>query len=360
MSLKKIAERAGTSVSTVSRVLNSPEHRCNEPGLAERIWELADELHYLPNHAARDLRLGGRQEPPAFTADLFLARFDSVEKDPFFYELYLHIKEELLQQGCLFGRLLNSADISGLTGGPHTGSIPWKSTKDSHPGAKVISPSLIREKKNTGLIILGKCPHELIPLLKKRYACIVGIDRNPTEYEYDEVICNGTTAAEKAMNYLIGLGHRNIAYIGDCTYEARYIGYYQALIDHKIPFNYGNIHPTGQTKEEGFHVMTALLKAENRPSAIFCANDSTALGVLDALKQNKKRGYMPSIISIDNINDSQKTLPMLTTIDIPKKEMVHLALSLLVDRKDGGHHEYIRAELPCRLIERESCTYYRQ
>ena len=41
MSLKKIAELAGTSVSTVSRVLNSPEHVCNKPGLAERIWKIA-------------------------------------------------------------------------------------------------------------------------------------------------------------------------------------------------------------------------------------------------------------------------------------------------------------------------------
>lgn len=353
MSLKKIAELAGTSVSTVSRVLNHPEHTCNEPGLSEKIWGIADSLHYLPNTAARNLRLGTTSPSAPFTVDIFLTRFDSMDKDMFFRELFLSIQEDLLQEGCLLGEVLNSMDIMALESQDRSSeNIPYNST------APVRSPAFIREKKDTGLIILGKCPQELVPLLKKRYNYIAGIDRNPTDYEYDEVICNGTTAAEKAMEYLISLGHRDIAYIGDCTYESRYIGYYQALLNHKIPLNYLNIHPADQTTEQGFQIMSDILNAPRRPSAIFCANDATALGVLSALRQSKKRGYLPSIISIDNINDSQKTTPMLTTIDIPKREMGHLAITLLLDRKNGRHQENVRLELPCRLIERESCTYY--
>ena len=103
--------------------------------------------------------------------------------------------------------------------------------------------------------------------------------------------------------------------------------------------------------------MRSILHTGNSlPSAIFCANDATAIGVLKDLKQHKKRGYMPSVISIDNIAASEKTSPMLTTINIPKKEMAHLALNLLLDRKENGHSEIIRLELPCRLVERESCT----
>ncbi|MDE5864238.1 MAG: substrate-binding domain-containing protein, partial [Lachnospiraceae bacterium] len=219
------------------------------------------------------------------------------------------------------------------------------------------STGFIPDKENTGLIILGKCPAKLIPMLRKRYQCIAGIDRNPTDYEYDEVVCNGTTAAEKAVEYLISLGHKDIAYIGDCTYEARYIGYYQALLNHKISLNHMNVHPTRQTREEGYQAMRSILQREELPTAIFCANDSTALGVLQALKQSKQRGYRPSVISIDNIQASQKTSPMLTTIDIPKKEMSHLALTLILDRRNGHHEENVRIELPCRLIERESCSY---
>ncbi|MDY5576515.1 MAG: substrate-binding domain-containing protein, partial [Lachnospiraceae bacterium] len=76
---------------------------------------------------------------------------------------------------------------------------------------------------------------------------------------------------------------------------------------------------------------------------------------LKTMKTSPKKGYVPSVISIDNIMESEKTEPMLTTIHIPKREMGHLALSLLLDRKAGKHKESVRTELPCRLIIRDSC-----
>lgn len=358
MSLKEIAKLTGTSVSTVSRVLNHPEHRCNNSELAERIWETAAKLHYIPNATARNLRLGLSEDTAPFVVDIFLTRFDSLDKDVFFLELFQHLKEELLSAGCLLGDILHSVDILNLIhSSEKSGHIPYQSsTKGSVPASALVS-SGIPCKENTGLIILGKCPSNMVSILRKRYSCIAGIDRNPTDYEYDEVICNGTTAAEKAMEYLISLGHKNIAYIGDCNYEARYIGYYQALLNHRLPLNYANIHPTNQTQEEGFQVMQSIIESAYPPTAIFCANDSTALGVLQALKRHKKKGYLPSVISIDDIHASQYTSPMLTTIHIPKKEMSHLALTLLLDRRSKHHEENIRLELPCRLIERESCSY---
>ena len=67
MSLKRIAELAGTSVSTVSRVLHSPGHRCNQSGLERRIWEIAREQNYIPNPAARQLRKGNEIKATPFT-----------------------------------------------------------------------------------------------------------------------------------------------------------------------------------------------------------------------------------------------------------------------------------------------------
>ena len=174
---------------------------------------------------------------------------------------------------------------------------------------------------------------------------------------FRSVICSGTTAAVTAMNYLISLGHKKIAYIGDCSYEARYIGYYQSLISHNLPLDYSNIYPTSQTREEGMKTMELILQREELPSAIFCANDSTALGVFDCLQRHRKKGYIPSVISIDNILESEQTKPMLTTIDIPKKEMAHHAVNLLLDRIHNQHSNAVRIELPCRLIVRESCSY---
>lgn len=358
MSLKDIAQQAGTSVATVSRVLNNPSHRCHDKELEEKIWQLAAKQHYTPNSYARNLRKGTSATELPYTVDIFLTRFDSMDKDSFFMELYQSIKKELLENDCILGELLNSTDI--MTLGQELDSsihVPYKSDNSLQNEQKQNSLAVISKKKNTGLIILGKCSANLIPILKKRYACIAGIDRNPTDYEYDEVICNGATAAEIAMEYLISLGHRNIAYIGDCTYESRYIGYYRTLLNHRIPLKHTNVHPTDQTMESGFRIMNNIIQSIDRPTAIFCANDTTALGAVKALNARQKKDYIPSVISIDNIQESEKTTPMLTTINIPKQEMAHLALSLLLDRKMGKHRENVRIELPCRLLKRESCYF---
>ncbi|MDO5146761.1 MAG: LacI family DNA-binding transcriptional regulator [Eubacteriales bacterium] len=338
MSLKEIARRAGTSVSTVSRVLNQKNYRCSSPDLEQRIWDIARELSYVPNKAARSLKAGTgtQKEARPYRFDLFLTRFPSLDQDLFFRELCEDLRKELFSQNCLPGKLLTLPQISSIL-------------EDAGPFSK--------EPPADGLILLGKCPSELITPLKGTYKNLVGIDRNPTDFDYDEVVCSGTDAAVTAMNYLISLGHKKIAYIGDCSYEARYIGYYQSLVSHRLPLDYSNIFPTGQTREEGRQMMKMILEKKNRPTAIFCANDSTALGVFDCLKSHRQKGYLPSIISIDNIQESAETRPMLTTIDIPKKAMAHHAVLLLLDRIRGGHREAVRTELPCRLLPRESCSY---
>lgn len=338
MSLKEIAKRTGTSVSTVSRVLNQEHYRCSDPELEKRIWAAAKELRYLPNTAARTLKTG--QSPTtadSFVFDIFLTRFPSLSQDLFFSELYDALKKELLKQHCLLGNFLTLPDV--------TTQIQNRTSFSNQP------------PQADGLILLGKCPTELITPLQATYHHLVGIDRNPTDFDYDEVVCSGTNAAVTAMNYLVSLGHRKIAYIGDCSYEARYIGYYQSLITHNLPLDYSNIYPTSQTRQEGMQMMQMILQKEDLPSAIFCANDSTALGVFDCLKKHHRKGYIPSVISIDNIRESEETNPMLTTIDIPKKEMAHHAVLLLLDHVRGGHKDAVRMELPCRLLVRESCSY---
>lgn len=203
MSLKKIAELANTSVSTVSRVLNTPGHTCHIPGLSEKIWEIAKELEYIPNEAARNLRMGNNIATAPFFADILLTRFNSIDKDPFFAELFIHIKEELLASNTLLGEILNFTDIMSL--GEKDASakaVPYKTSSKVIEEKPAASSAFISKKHNTGLILLGKCPQGLMPVLKKRYAYISGIDRNPTDYEYDEVICNGIPLPEKLLNTL--------------------------------------------------------------------------------------------------------------------------------------------------------------
>lgn len=331
MSLKKIAEMVGVSPSTVSRVLNNATPTCASPELKEKIWQAAHSLHYIPNAHARNLKKGRQADIPNYKIAVILSRFHSLDTDPFFHELFQSIEESLFAHSCILHSVSNSeqTNLSSL------------STAD-------------------GVIILGRCSDAFLSKIKKYTRNIVGIDRNPTDYKIDEVICNGKTAATKAMEYLLSLGHQKIGYIGDCSSESRYVGYCETLISRSIPLNYHYIHSTDQTFDSGFLAMQALLKQDI--TAVFCANDITALGAVKALSETTagklsggKKCPQISVISIDNIALSQTASPLLTTVNIPKEDMGRMAVTVLLDRIAHRHSECLRVEFPCKIIARDTC-----
>ncbi len=328
MSLKQIAEMVGVSPSTVSRVLNNSVSSCASPALKEQIWEAANRIHYIPNANARNLKTGTRSSMPTYKIAVILARYNFLDTDPFFRELFQSIEEALFSYSC-----------------------PLLSVES----AEKINFSLLKE--SDGIIILGRCTENLLNKIGKYSRNIVGIGRNPTNYKMDEVICNGKTAAVMAMEYLISLNHRKIGYIGDCSSESRYIGYCETLINHSIPMNYDYILSTDQTYESAYPAMQKLLKQDI--SAVFCANDISALGAMKALSESSfqitQTERKISIISIDNIASSQTSSPLLTTVNIPKEDMGKIAVTILLDRIKHKHSEYLRVEFPCKIIERDSC-----
>ena len=212
------------------------------------------------------------------------------------------------------------------------------------------------EGKCDGLIIIGKCNKEALKKLKRKYKSVVSVNRNSTNYEVDEVLCDGKKIAATAVEYLIDLGHRNIGYVGECHNEARYIGYVDTLRKHEIDIEPDYVIETKQTEAEGYEVMKRLLQSEDCPTGIYCANDITAVGMLKCLNKYKNRYYMPSIISSDDIEEAQYTKPMLTTVRLPRDEMGKFALYLLIDRMKGGHKGVVKMELEGKIMLRDSCT----
>ena len=323
MSLRKIAELAGVSVSTVSRVLNDAPGPCASKEVREKIWRAAQEIGYAPNRSAQALRKGddGRKAPKIA---IVTARIHALDDDPFFHELFMSVRTELYREGCAYFR----HDI--------TDDAPFEAPKCD------------------GMVILGRCSRELLQKLKAVTPNIVGIWRNPTDFDIDEVMCDGKKAGAMAVDYLISRGRRRIAYIGDCTAESRYVGYCEALIRSSIPINYPLVFPTSQTREEGREAMRKII-AGGEADAVFCANDITAAGALDALAEIPRRRPRIAVISIDNIDLAQQTAPLLTTINIPRDDMAHMAVKVLTDRINKGHSEIVRVEFPCRLVKRKSC-----
>lgn len=345
MSIKKIAERAGVSVSTVSRVLNNPNYKCSSPKLRDKIWKIAIELNYTPNTAARNLKMGVKEkEEKVYYVSVLMTRMEKATADPFFNELLRVIESEIHKQVAILTKVWYMPVFSN-------------DKKCRHEDLNLLVDKMYDEleQKCDGLIIIGKCNKDALKKLNNKFKNVVSVNRNSTNYEVDEVLCDGKKVAMMAVEYLISLGHTSIGYVGDCYNEARYRGYLEALHRHDIDPEADYIVQTGQTEAEGFAAMQKFMQSEDRPTGIYCANDITAIGMLKFLETNKNRYYIPSIIASDDIEEAQYTRPMLTTVRLPKEEMGKFALYLLVDRMRGGHKSVVRTELEGKLMVRNSC-----
>ncbi|MCD8396845.1 MAG: LacI family transcriptional regulator [Lachnospiraceae bacterium] len=334
MSLKRIAEMTGVSISTVSRVLNNRDYNCASEEIKNKIWAAAEEIHYVPNETARNLKLGLKYQPstPVRKLAVILERFHSLDDDPFFHELYRSVEQEAFANGCTISKVFFSE----------------------------LRMEELSEEKADGYIILGRVSPQTLHIMKKYSKNLVAVSRNPTQFELDEIICDGRSAAVCAMEYLIKKGYRRIGYIGDCSYEDRYVGYCDTIIRHDLPMNYASIIQTDQTEESGCRAMKKLLD-NNTVDAILCANDATAIGALNGWREyhtsdttKKKNLKLPALISIDDTQAASEITPALTAVHIPHEAMGKAAVKVLLDRMKKGHMEKVRVEFPNRLIVRES------
>ena len=144
------------------------------------------------------------------------------------------------------------------------------------------------EGKQDGLIIIGRCNPEALKKLNRKYRSVVSVNRNSTNYEVDEVLCDGRKIASMAVEYLISLGHRNIGYVGSCRNEERYAGYVDTLKRNGLDLIPEYVVETDQTEKEGYEAMARLLKSEDCPTGIYCANDISAVGILKYLGKMQK------------------------------------------------------------------------
>lgn len=346
MSINQIAKKAGVSPSTVSRVLNNPDYHCSSEETRDKIWQAAMELNYTPNEAARSLKLGKKlqEENKTYYINVLMTRMDESRTDPFFSELLRIIESEIHKHFCILSKVWYMPVFSD-------------DRKCNNINIENLINSMYTETNGRcdGLIIVGKCNSSALKKLNAKYKSVVSVNRNSTNYEVDEILCDGHKAASIAVNYLISLGHKEIGYVGDCQNEARYEGFTNALKANNIALTPGYVIETKQTEAEGYEAMEKLIHSGCCPTGIYCANDITAIGMLKALNKYKNLQVVPSIIASDDIEEAGNCRPMLTTVKLPKKEMGKFAMYLLVDRIKNGHSSIVRMELEGKLVIRDSC-----
>jgi len=325
-SIKDIARLAHVSHPTVSRALqNSP---LVNPKTAEKIRRIAEQAGYRPSAVARGLVTRRTR-----TIGLVVTTI----ADPFTSEVFSGIEQEAHQRGyCVFLA---------------------ESNADPQREKEVVST--FAERRVDGIIVISSRVGALyLPLLTEMMVPIVLLnDQHPGAFVHSVVIRN-REGSRAAASHLIGLGHRRITYIGDQTgYQSdaeRCGGYREALEVSGIVFT-PEIVVAGDGKPEGGQsAMSQLLELVDPPTAVFCYNDMSALGAIQAIRQRGLR--VPedvSVVGFDDLFFASYTQPPLTTVRQPMRRMGQLAMESLFKLMSGDESE-ICIKVDAELIVRES------
>lgn len=328
VTIKDVAKRANVSIATVSRVLNNSN--IVEEDTKKRVQEVVRELMYLPNNLGRSLSIKRTEAIGLILPDLFGEFFSEVIRGV--DQTAQHHKYHLL-------------------------------VSSSHDDRKEIEAALqmIRGRVD-GLIIMsadidGKTINKNLP----KSLPVVLLNCQVDDISYDSLNINNYYGAYQMVSHLISHGHKSISIIkgpvNNHDAEERLRGYRQALRDGKAQFD-SELESLGDFSEaSGYDAVKALLKQKTRPSAIFAANDSMAIGALSAIQEAGVQ--VPEEIALagfDDIPIVQFVKPSLSSVRVSINDLGVLAVNRLF-QAIREKNKFIKQKtlVPVEVIPRESC-----
>ncbi|KGP73284.1 LacI family DNA-binding transcriptional regulator [Pontibacillus yanchengensis] len=327
-----IAKKTGYSVTTVSKVINNYQDVSEK---TKKAIQLAmEEMGYLPNSHARSLTT-----KKSWTIGVvFIESLGIGMKHPFFNAVIESFRKQVELLG--YDLLFASRSISNQK----------KSYLDH-----------FRYRGVDGVVIVcSTYDDEQVQELIENSIPSVVIDLNSKESS--AVYSDNLDGSKQAVEYLYGLGHRAIAHISghQSTHagEQRLLGYKQTLKSLGIPIREEYIE-NGKyfSRDGGYEAMEKLLTLKNRPTAVYAAGDSMAIGAIEAIRNRGLR--VPediSVIGYDDIELSQYVHPPLTTIrqktDLIGNESAKLLVKQINEKEKCIEHHII----PVELVERHSCS----
>ncbi len=330
-----VAKKAGVSTATVSRVLNRYDYVSKKT--REKVLKAINATRYQPHLAARVLAENKSKNRVLWRTKLIrvFSRSYPEEDFKFFHTILDGINSTLSDQGY-------HTIISGFE-------------KFTEP----VSADLL---ECDGVILVGERHEEVMNYYRAAHKPIVVVDDDPGDANIDWVMPNNGDGILQAMDYLISLGHRKIAYLGLTegmpAWEERFAGYRKALEKNSLAFDKDLvIRCVADIENAKLHFISKLKdKSWNLPTAIICCNDRIAVGALKACREaGIKVPEQMSIIGFDDIHICLVTDPNLTTVKVPRYAMGEEAAKKIMARINGEKSLGVKIVLPTRLIIRESC-----
>jgi DNA-binding LacI/PurR family transcriptional regulator len=328
VTLHELAKAADCSIATVSRALTNSKHPVND-ATRKRILALANELGYRPNMAARSLKTERTNTIGLVVYNIF---------GPFTGDLIRGIQEYLKQHGYF------SVIISTNWDPELEGEAVHQLLSRYIDGVIFVEPW--RDETNDTLDLANK-PYVYV------YRLFEGDSTN-------SVILDDLHGARVAVEHLVKLGHRRIAYIngpyGWVTSKERLQSYRTVLAENGIHFEPALVEEGTWEVQSGYRAAKNLLALPERPTAIFGGNDLMALGAIYAIQEaglNVPKDI--AIVGYDDREIASLSNPTITTICTPSLEMGQTAARLIVERLENQIEIKDPIRVPGKLIIRESC-----
>lgn len=322
--IRDIAEMAKVSISTVSRVLNYDETLSVNATTKKRIFEIAEELEYR----------GKNQKKRKRKLSLLLINYYSLEgevEDPYYLSVRIAIERRAAELGYKLVSVSGSGDF--------------------------------RQSGLDGIICLGTFEREELQKIDALGRPVVFVDSNPDYTKYDSIVFDLRRETRRILDYLWEQGHRNIGFIGGNDTEGTGLSdeqdkrtlEYRQFMEEKGVYRQECEKIGKFTSKMGFRLMNELMAVSNPPTAVFVANDSLAVGCLNAISRaGKKCPEDYSIVGFNDIPTAKYMVPPLTTMRLYMDFMGERAVDLLSDRIFTKRELPMQVILPARLMIRES------
>jgi len=326
--IRDVARAAGVSIATVSRVFNNQDLVNDETAL--RVMQAAVACDYWPNEAAKSLTTSHSNAFGVLLPDLF---------GEFYSEIIRGIDHRARQSG--YQILLSSSHASN---------------------EDVLNAARAMLGRVDGLMMMTPdgASVETVERIRKRLPVVL---LNPGFLAADcgAVSVDNFAGAKAATEHLLGLGHREIAMIagpaGNSDADGRRRGYQAALAGFGLDPARAVIEPGDFRETAGHAAGLQLLGRTPRPTAVFAANDSMAIGLLGAARECGVR--VPedvAVVGFDDLTIARYLNPPLTTVTIDAYGLGRRAVALMLAAVEGdAGSPAVRETLPAVLTVRESC-----
>ncbi len=328
VTIAQIAKASGFSIATVSRVITNDGYPVSD-ATRKRILEVVAELGYKPNLAARSLRTDQTNTIGIIVDDLL---------SPFVPPIVRGIQDYLKQFDYL-SLIVNSDWDPNI----ERDAI---NTFVSRPVDGIIFVEYSHVANNQALQNSQK-PYIFVHRL---FGATVKNSVTPDDY----------FGATLAVGHLLSLGHERIAYINGPknwhVAQQRLAGYQDTLIANKLKPDASLVQPGDWEYESGYEAAKNLLMFDQRPTAIFAANDLMAFGAIGAIQDAGLR--VPediAVVGYDNRDFASIVRPKITTVSMPVYEMGRAAAELLLNQIMSGVQNIDEIKIKGQLFIRETC-----